>query len=244
MFAASGYRAIAFSVVLLTLALLFRSHYRLALVSGDSMAPTLTSGDLLIVDEKAYTRAGPARGDIIITHYSKGLVVKRIVGLPGEEVEVCRGKLYVNGSPVNESHPITPGDLNVGKGKLSESDFATLGDNRAVPSVLAVHPIVTRPDILGKVVLILGRHSITPQTSVTTGSRRTLKVLLASACDTSRGCLRLPSPEPDNYIFSEQTPDLPAPDPWGGDYSCREEHHEEPTQTTTHDPTTPLPDLA
>jgi hypothetical protein len=43
-------------------------------------------------------------------------------------------------------------------GTLLAGDFATLGDNRAIVAALAVHPIVTKADILGKVVLALGKH--------------------------------------------------------------------------------------
>jgi hypothetical protein len=45
----------------------------------------------------------------------------------------------------------------VGEGKLFPEDFATLGDNRSVAPASAVHPIVTKADILGKVVLALGK---------------------------------------------------------------------------------------
>ena len=149
-------RLAASGVVLIALALLFRSHYRLAVVDGNSMLPTLRPGELLLVDELAYDQAEPRRGDIVVVRYAGEWVVKRIVGLPGEEVEVRDGRLYVNGGLVKEHHPVAPGDLRVGKGWLLEGDFATLGDNRAVPSALAVHPIVTEAAILGKVVPALG----------------------------------------------------------------------------------------
>jgi signal peptidase I len=155
---ASSRRTVLCGLVLLSLGMLFRSHYRLSIVSGDSMAPTLKSGDLLIVDRRAYHHAEPVRGDIVVMRYSNGLAVKRIVGLPSEEVEVRRGNLYINSRPVNENHRVEPGDLDVEKGHLLRGDFATLGDNRAIPAVLAVHPIVTKTDLLGKVVLILGKH--------------------------------------------------------------------------------------
>jgi signal peptidase I len=146
-------------LVLIAIGLLFRSHYRFALVAGDSMFPTLKSGELLLVDERAYDHVEPRRGDIVVARYSGGLVVKRIVGLPGEEVEVRGGMLYINGGLVKESHPVDPGDLSVGKGWLLDGDFATLGDNRAVASALAVHPIVTKAEILGKVVLAVGKQA-------------------------------------------------------------------------------------
>ena len=145
-------------MVLVAFGLLFRAHYRFVIVMGDSMVPTLEAGDVLMVDKRAYGRAEPVRGDIVVVRYSRGYVVKRIVGLPGEEVEVRRGELYINGGLMKENHPIGPGNLDVEKGNLLDGDFATLGDNRGVPSILAIHPIATKSEILGKVVLDLGKR--------------------------------------------------------------------------------------
>jgi signal peptidase I len=141
--------------VLVLFGLWFRSAYQLGVVSGDSMLPTLRSGSLLLIDKRAYEQVKPNRGDIVVARYAGGLVVKRVVGLPGEEVEVQRGRLYVNGTRVQESHAINPGDLFIGEGKMLPADFATLGDNRAVSPGTAVHPIITKADIVGKVVFIL-----------------------------------------------------------------------------------------
>jgi signal peptidase I len=129
-----------------------RQHYFLTLVVGQSMNPTIASGELLLVDRLAYRKRPPARDDIVVASHGTDLVVKRIVGLPGEEVEVRHGVVYVNGMAQRENHPIQPGLLDVGKGKLFDDDFATLGDNRAVPTATAIHPIVSPAEILGKVV--------------------------------------------------------------------------------------------
>ena len=145
-------------MVLLVFGLAFRAHYRLVIVSGTSMLPTLKPGDVLLIDKRAYQQFEPGRGDIVVAHSSAGLVVKRVVGLPGEEVEVQKGRLYINGGLTNEKHLIEPGPLDVGTGNLLAGDFATLGDNRASAPALAIHPIVTKADILGKVVMALGRH--------------------------------------------------------------------------------------
>ena len=136
--------------------LCLRSAYQLAVVSGDSMLPTLKPGDVLLVDKRAYKQVEPERGDIVVARHAGDLIVKRVVGLPGEEVEVKQGRLYVNGERVKENHGICPGYLYVGKGKTLPEDFATLGDNRTIPPAAAVHPIITKSDILGKVVRVIG----------------------------------------------------------------------------------------
>lgn len=151
-------RLAALGIILAAIAAGFSSHYELVIVSGSSMLPTLSSHDVLVIDKRAYAQSEPNRGDIVVARGSASLVVKRVVGLPGEVVEVKTGKLYVNGSPMAELHRIYPGYLEVEKGKLLPGDFATLGDNRSVARASAVHPIVTKEDILGKVVLALGKE--------------------------------------------------------------------------------------
>ncbi len=132
--------------------LVLQAHFRLALVTGDSMSPTLKSGDVMLLHKRAYAQAEPRRGDIVVARAGEALVVKRIVGLSGEELEVRLGKLYINGTEYQEDYAFPGGFLEVGRGKLLEGDFATLGDNRAIASALAIHPIICKDDIVGRVV--------------------------------------------------------------------------------------------
>lgn len=139
---------------------LLRQHYRLAMVVGESMLPTLHPGELLLVDRRAYTHSTPQRGDVILARYHSDIIVKRIVGLPGEELELRQGILYVDGLAADEHHGIKKGALDVAKGKLGDDDFATLGDNRAIPAAIAVHPILSRAEILGKVIGSWSSHTL------------------------------------------------------------------------------------
>jgi len=148
-------RLLGIGLAVIITGLIFRSTYQLTVVSGDSMLPTLRSGDLLLVNKRAYQRLEPNREDIVVARYAGGLIVKRVVGLPGEKLEVKQGRVFVNGMRVPEHHAISPGDLLVGGGRMFRGDYATLGDNRAIPPATAVHPIVTKADILGKVVFVI-----------------------------------------------------------------------------------------
>jgi signal peptidase I len=139
------------AVLILALAI-FCKEFKFAVVIGESMLPTLKPGDVMIVDRRAYDQTDPGRGDIIVARYGKDWVVKRVVGLPGEEVEVKKGTLFIDGALRPEEHAIQKGALDVAKGRLLDGDFATLGDNRAVPAVLAIHPILSRNEMLGKVI--------------------------------------------------------------------------------------------
>jgi signal peptidase I len=146
------YVLLGLGIALILAFTVFCQEFKLAVVVGESMLPTLRSGDVLIVDRRAYDQCDPGRGDIVVARYGEDWVVKRVVGLPGEEVEVRKGALFIDGTPFSEDHAIEKGSLDVAKGRLLAGDFATLGDNRAVPAVLAIHPILSRNEILGKVI--------------------------------------------------------------------------------------------
>jgi signal peptidase I len=135
--------------------LLVASPIRFAVVVGTSMAPGLRTGDLLVVDTHAYTRAAPERGDTVVARYRKDVIVKRVVGLPGEEVEVHHGNVRINGTALLERYPIQLGWLNVGGGKLLPNKYALLGDNRAVSADEAVHAVLAKESIAGKVIGVI-----------------------------------------------------------------------------------------
>lgn len=74
--------------VLISLLLPLRIRFFLSLVEGESMVPSLRPGRVMLIDKFAYRNADPSREDIVIARYQEHLLVKRVVGLPGEEVEV------------------------------------------------------------------------------------------------------------------------------------------------------------
>ena len=105
-------------------------------VSGSSMENTLSDGDNLIVDKLTYRFSDPKRYDIIVFPYQyedNTYFIKRIIGLPGETVQIVDGTIYINGEVLGESYgrevmknsgmaadPITLGD----------DEYFVLGDNR------------------------------------------------------------------------------------------------------------------
>jgi signal peptidase I len=130
----------------------WRREYRLAVTVGESMQPTLGTGNLLVIRKTAYDSTEPRRGDIVVAECRGDLLVKRIVGLPGDEVEVRGGLLYLNGVRCREGYAVAPGPLTIRKGRLGAGRFAILGDNRSVPLSLITHGIVGKKEIVGKVV--------------------------------------------------------------------------------------------
>ena len=73
-------------------------------VDGVSMAPTLVDGEHMLVEKASYWFRTPARGEIIICYYPgyTESCVKRVVGLPGETVQIEGGVVYINGAPLDE----------------------------------------------------------------------------------------------------------------------------------------------
>lgn len=105
-------------------------------VIGDSMETTLQDGDNLITDKLTYHFVDPKRYDIVVFPFKENtsqLLIKRIIGMPGETVQIIDGKVHINGyelaetygnelieSPGLASEPIT----------LGEDEYFVLGDNR------------------------------------------------------------------------------------------------------------------
>lgn len=113
---------------------------RPTIVKQNSMQPTLYQNDYLLVNKQAYTFGAEKRGDIIVfreymeDHYqSKKLLVKRIIGLPGDIITIRENKVYLNGEMQDEAYTLegeTPGELyNL---QIPENRFFVMGDNRRV----------------------------------------------------------------------------------------------------------------
>ena len=127
-------------------------------VSGSSMETTLSSGDQLIVDKISYRFRDPKRYDIVVFPYryeENTYYINRIIGLPGETVQIVDGMVYINGSPLNEHYgneviedpgsaaePITLGD----------DEYFVLGDNRnnSQDSRASNVGLIHRDELLGR----------------------------------------------------------------------------------------------
>ncbi len=104
---------------------------------GDSMKPILANGDVVLVNRIVYNATTPKRGDIIVfkpkgndnEHY----YIKRIIGLPGETVEMIEDSVYINGKKLEEEYETTKID-DVGivseELKLASDEYFVLGDDR------------------------------------------------------------------------------------------------------------------
>src|SRR5918995_1595205 len=105
-------------------------------IPSESMVPTLEVGDRVFVNKFIYRFTEPERGDIVVFESVNGGgedLIKRVVGVPGDEIEVRSGTLLVNGEPQNEPYlnREIPDDSFFGPSRLSEGEVFVMGDNRA-----------------------------------------------------------------------------------------------------------------
>lgn len=103
-------------------------------VQGASMAPNFFSGDYVLVDKVSYHFRPLNRGEVIVFKNPEDeseYFIKRVIGLPGEEVIISEGQVYVNGKLLKEGY--LPSDTSSGKPAdfiLEEDEYFLMGDNR------------------------------------------------------------------------------------------------------------------
>ena len=110
-------------------------------VPTGSMEPTVQINDRLVIEKISYLFSAPERGDIIVFQApEKALLIsgattheaylKRIIGLPGEAVEIKEGKVFINDEPLSETYTKAPPDYTWEKAIVPEGQYLVLGDNR------------------------------------------------------------------------------------------------------------------
>lgn len=124
-------------------------------VSGSSMETTLSDKDQLIVDKMTYRFRDPKRYDIVVFPYQYQDYIKRIIGLPGETVQILSGMVYIDGMRLDEHYgnemmenpgiaeePLT----------LDENEYFVLGDNRNNSSDSRASDVglIHRKDLIGR----------------------------------------------------------------------------------------------
>ncbi|GGA87779.1 signal peptidase I [Ornithinibacillus halotolerans] len=123
-------------VIAIILAYLLRTFiFATSIVEGDSMDPTLQDGERVIFNKIVYLIDKPERGDIVIIHRPEKNFVKRVIGLPGETIEIKNHQLYINNSLYDQNfltedaknHTGNFGPISIPKGR-----YFVMGDNRSI----------------------------------------------------------------------------------------------------------------
>ncbi len=150
-------------VVALVIVLVLTSVIKPTIVKESSMEPTLYENHYLIINKLAYKTGEEQRGDIIVFESEletedgdKKLLIKRIVGLPGETVTIENEKVYINGELLEEEYlkdGITPGTVT--DCVVPEGQLFVMGDNRVVSIDSHELGCISEDTVMGKAVLRL-----------------------------------------------------------------------------------------
>lgn len=122
-------------------------------IEGFSMEPTLHEGQYLIVNKFIYYLQPPQRGDIIVFAFPRGPerdFIKRVIGLPGDTVEIRSGQVLVNGEPLEEPYISEPVAYSSPPVTLGPNEYFVLGDNRNNSSDSHTWGVLDRKYIIGK----------------------------------------------------------------------------------------------
>lgn len=104
-------------------------------IPSESMLPTLKIGDRLIIDKVSFHFSGIKRGDIIVFKAPPAsnldeVMIKRVIGLPGDTVAIKNGLVYINGQPLDEPYELEKPDRDFKTLTVPENSLFVMGDNR------------------------------------------------------------------------------------------------------------------
>ena len=132
---------------------LLQTTFQSSIVVGCSMEPSLEEGQRLLVNKAIYNFREPERGDMITFHppdNQQADYIKRIIGLPGDTIEVKEETVYINGSKVDEPYIKELPRYTIRQRKIGENNYFVLGDNRNNSNDSHNGWTVPRQNIIGK----------------------------------------------------------------------------------------------
>lgn len=120
-------------------------------IYGDSMKPTYQPGTFNLVYTLRYRGRPPRRGDVVAVSMAgrRLLLLKRVIGLPGETVFIGNGTVFIDGEPIEEPYVEYNAHWNVSPVTLDGNEYFVIGDNRGMPSRLHTFGRTTGDRIFG-----------------------------------------------------------------------------------------------
>lgn len=121
-------------------------------VEGQSMEPNLHNEQRLIVEKLSYHLHPPRRGDIVVINveFSDVPLIKRVIGLPGETVEVHDGRVFIDGQPLDEPYLPTLFMRDYGPAQVPPEYIFVMGDNRGASNDSRIFGPVSQDSIVGR----------------------------------------------------------------------------------------------
>ena len=145
------------AVLAIVLYLIIQTLTQRIKVDSTSMVPTLHPSDYVVVNKLAYLLGKPHRGDIIVFKYPPDPTqipyIKRVIGLPGDQIHITAGRVYINGVILTEPYLVVPTNSG-GDWTVPENNLFVLGDNRNGSSDSRAWGMVPMGNVIGKAEVI------------------------------------------------------------------------------------------
>lgn len=118
---------------------------------GISMEPAIQQGDYIFVNRLAYRFRDPRRGDVVAVRIAgrSAVFVKRLLGLPGDQIQFDGGILFVNGEPLDEPYVVKRAPWQLAPVTLAADEYFVVGDNRSMRMDLHEMGTTTRERMIG-----------------------------------------------------------------------------------------------
>lgn len=154
-------------IIIIVIVIIVRTYFFTpVVVRGSSMENTLFNGQVLLLNKINYRFNDIKRFDIIVIKEDKNLIIKRVIGIPGDYVKYEDNVLYVNGKEISKDYAYTNTndfdledicDINDTKcdGKIPHDMYLALGDNRIVSADSRARGLFSKKQILGKTTIRL-----------------------------------------------------------------------------------------
>ncbi len=147
---------VSLAIFALVYLFLFQPHQ----VDGRSMEPNFHNGEYILTDKVSYRLHEPKRGDVVVFHSPQDEridFIKRIIGVPGDEIKISDGHVFLNGTQLKEDYINDPGQVLSGRYiregasvNIPDGQYMVMGDNRLHSSDSREWGLVTRAGIVGR----------------------------------------------------------------------------------------------
>lgn len=137
------------------------SHYfivTITVVEGNSMSPTFYDGDIILINRLTYRLRSPERKDIISFEFPGAInqkFVKRIIGLPNEQLNIRDGKVFINSNSIEELYITNRSDDSLSY-NLDDNEYFVMGDQRGYSLDSRTWGSLPKEYIMGKVMVKIG----------------------------------------------------------------------------------------
>ncbi|OGC30693.1 signal peptidase I [candidate division WOR-1 bacterium RIFOXYB2_FULL_48_7] len=158
-------------VVALVLALIIRAFFlQVFWIPSPSMVPTLEIGDRVVADKITYHFRQPQRQEVVIfrevkppelpallqaNKIEKRDLIKRLVALPGDKLQIIEGEIFVNGRQQIEKHPMNKDDADYGPIIIPEDAYFVMGDNRGESYDSRYWGFLPKKNLIGRALFVI-----------------------------------------------------------------------------------------